>query len=602
VIETIKSYLVSLGFKVDNTSYQAATKAMGNAEQSVAKFAGGAVTSFAIAGAAVVSFVGAASIGIAKFVGELAQADLETEKLARKLWLGKDAAASYNNTLKAMGVTLEDLYLSPELMKNFQTLNQESKNLRPPTEFAEQMKLVRSVQFEFTRLKLEATYALQWIGYYFMKYMEGPIKQIKQTLSEINGIIVKTMPSWTKVIAQVMSWFARMGITTFRVFKDIIRIFNDLGSAIPRNLKLIGAAIGALAIIIQTGPLGIITATLTALILLLDDFYTYLDGGESAFGPFWQKLIDFYDSLKGSGVFEDFKKGWKDAVETISELLDNAKKEIADFYSNLENKGAIDNFKSSFSNTFEIIQKLLSGAKTWVQDLYKELEKQGVLKDLKKSFEDVVTSVSNLTAAVTKAFNKLLGLKETETVLNGIGKILRDVILVSLKSISEILDGFAGFFNVIASFFRGDILEKTQKAGEEAKKRLDENPDLKNEGYWESLWKTTTGFFTDWKNPEFSDKVTRALGLIAEAMARNKKDKENMTNPEVAGTPGGSPAYSLPTPNYIYPQSTTNTNNNTSIQSSPTYNIYSSDAKSGMEAAQSNYDAMLTRNLSGVVR
>lgn len=590
MMETIKSYLVSLGFSVDSNSYNQATKAIGSVEQGIAKFAGSAVTKFALATTAVASFVAASSIAIAKFVGDLAKADLENEKLARQLWMSKDAAAAYNNTLKAMGVTLQDLYLSPELMRDFQQLNREAKSLRPPTEFAEQMKMVRSIQFEFARMKLEATYALQWIGYYFVKYMEGPMKQIKQTLSEINGVIVKTMPSWTKIIAQVMSWFARMGIAAFRYFKDIARIFNDLGSAIPRNLKLIGAAVAALGVIISTGPFGIITATLLSLILLLDDFYTYLDGGESQFGSFWKKLEDFYNKLKGDGVIEDFKKKWSEAFESISEKIETAGKGIADFYEDLKKNGTIDNLKQGFRTTFKIIKEIFNDAKKWVQDLYAELSKQGVLTDLKNNFENVIGAVSKLFNNVTKLVDKLMGLDETKTTLSKIGNLLQDVIIVSLQTINNLLEAMTGYIETISSLTDGTFLDKTKQAGQSAAERLAQKPEIENQGFWESIWWTTQELTNKWKSQDFTDKFNRALGLVAEAIS----GKEGQNGGSVLGPPA---------PGYIYPQNTqNNTNNNTNVSMNPTFNIYGSDPNATAGAAQNHMESMFIRNMSGVIR
>ncbi|NHN33571.1 hypothetical protein, partial [Paenibacillus agricola] len=444
MMDVIKSYLVSLGFSVDKASYQEVTKVMGGAQQSVAKFAGSAVTQFALAGLAVTTFAATAVLGISNFLDKLAQADLETEKLARQMWLSKDAAAAYSNTLKAMGVTLQDLYLSPELMRNFQELNKEARNLKAPAEFFDQMKEIRAIRFEFTKLKLEATYSLQWIGYYLIKYLESPIKQIKQTLQEVNSVIIKEMPSWTKVIAQVMSWFARMGIAAFKALKDILQLFGDLSSQIPRNLKLIGAAVTAFGLILSTGPVGIFIASLLGLILLLDDFYTYIDGGDSQFGPFWQKLLDLFEGLNGAGFFEEFKRSAKDAFESVSKIVDDAKKSIEDFWKALEDKGALENTEKAFKNTFEILRLLFEGGKTWVQDFFKELEKQGVLTDLKESFEDVIVSVADLAEAVTEAIEKTLGLKETEIILGGIGDILKLVIIASLKTINGLLKSTAG--------------------------------------------------------------------------------------------------------------------------------------------------------------
>lgn len=571
MLETIKSYLVSLGFAVDQNSYNEATKSMDNAEKSVAHFAGSAVAKFAAAGAAVTTFVATAVVGIAKFIGGLAQADLANEKLARQLWTTKENAAAFNNTLKAMGVSLQDLYLSPELMHNFQLLREQSNQMRPPAEFADQMKLIRSIQFEFTRMKLEATYALQWIGYYFVKYMQGPITQIKLTLKDINDTIIKTMPHWTKVVAEVMSWFGRMGVASVRAIKDIARVFDDIGDVIPRNIKLIGAAIIGLGLILRMGPVGMLITAFTTLLLLLDDFYTYLDGGESKFGPFWKKIIDFYDKIRDSGAIDAFKKGLTDAFESISKGIDQARRWLGDFYDDLGKNGTLDNLQQAFTNTFDVIQKLFDGAKTWVQDLWTELGKQGVLTDLKKSFEDVFGAVSNLLKTVTELIDKLLGLDDTKKTLSDIGKLLQDTIIVALQTIDGLLKGIAGYIDVISSVLGGNALDKNKEAGKQAEDRLNQQP---NQGFFGGMLQDITDLFTKWKSPNFSDKVSRALGLFSQSMEP---------------------------PKYTLPGSNTQPNSN-NVTLSQTNNIYGSDPKATADAAQSNMDSFYMRNMRGVVR
>jgi hypothetical protein len=550
MIETIKSYLVSLGFHVDKQSFNEVNKVMEGADKAVLKFAGGAVKEFATAAVAVEAFVAAAVVGIAKFVGDLAQADLANEKLARQMWTSKDNAAAFNNTLKAMGASLQDLYLSPELMRNFQTLRDQASNMRPPAEFNDQMKMIRSIQFEFTRLKLEATYALQWIGYYFVKYMGGPIKDIKLTLKEINDVIIKTMPSWTKVVAQVMSWFGQMGVTTVRAVKDVIRVFDDIGRGIPKNMKLIGAAVAALGLIISSGPIGMIMAAIGGIILLLDDFYTYLNGGDSMFGPFWAKL---------QNVFKDLKQG------------------VNDFWDTLKGNGTIESFEKGFSNTFEVIRKLFAGAKVWVQGLYEELKKQGVLSDLKISFENVIESVGNLFEAVTGLINKVLGFDGTKTGFTTLGKFLNDVIIVSLRTINGLLESIAGYTNGLASIFDGTIMDKMSKSGQEAQKRLEATLDP-DEGFWGSMWQTFKDMMTDsfTGGTGFSDRVRRSMGWISDDLS------------------GRSPGYILP--------GSTSTTNKNNVTMSPTYNIYGSDPQATADAANSKNEWMLNRNFRGLIR
>jgi hypothetical protein len=142
-------------------------------DKTVEKFAGNSVKQFALAGSAVASFFVAANIGIAKYMQGLAKADLQNEMFARRMWMSKENAVAYKNTMSALGAELQDLYLSPELLQRYNELRKQAGQMAPPQEYSEQMKKIRDVTFEFQRLKLEATYAMQWIGYYLSKYLEN---------------------------------------------------------------------------------------------------------------------------------------------------------------------------------------------------------------------------------------------------------------------------------------------------------------------------------------------------------------------------------------------------------------------------------------------
>ena len=553
MLDTIKSYLVSLGFSVDKQSYNMATKAMDEAGHTVEKFAGGAVSKFAIAGAAVSSFAITAVLGIAKFLDELGKASIQNEMLARQMWTTEQNAMAFNSTLKAMGVSLQDLYLSPTLMSQFQELRKEANNLQAPADYKNEIQLIQSISFEFKRMKLEATYALQWIGYYFIKYMSGPILQIKLTLSEINDIVIKTMPHWTKVVAQVMVWFAQFGITTVRAIKDVIRIFDSIGDKIPKNMKLIGAAIAALGLVIDTGPIGIIIAILTAAILLLDDFYAYLDGKQSVFGSFWAKLKGTFGTIQG----------W----------IDKVKAGIASFMDDLNKNGTLDNFQQTFKNTFDIIKKIMDGAKVWAQDLFTELNKTGVLTDLKDSFEKVLGSASNLDKTVSALIDKLLGLKQTKKDLGDIGDLLNGVIIVALKTINGILESMSAYFDTLSALLGGKLPEYTKKSGENASNRLQASGQNQDKGVWGNLWQGLNEMFTDSFTGQttFRDRLIQGFSRIL--------------------TPAS----------YQYPQSSTQ-HNSTSVNLNQTNNIYGSDPKATADAAQNNMDSMYMRNMRGLIR
>jgi uncharacterized protein YwgA len=455
-LDVIKSYLVSLGFSVDKSSFDSATHAVDSAGESLSKFAGKTVKQFAIAGVAVTSFFATAIAGMAKFLNDLGNAQIQYEMLARQMWTTQQNAEAFDTTLKAMGTNLQQLYLSPTLMRQFQELHSQAFEMMPPAEFQQQMQFIQSITFEFKRMKLEGTYALQWIGYYFIKYMAGPITDIQSTLSHINNIIIKTMPYWTKVVAEVMSWFGQFGVTAVEAIKGIAQEFNNIGEKIPNSIKLIGIAILGLAAIASTGPIGLITSGIIALGLAVNDFLTYIHGGQSEFGPFWQKLIDIYNKLKDTGDIDAFKNGFKTAFKDILKFIKDAENGVKDFYKALEKNGTIDNVKKTFQNDFSVIKTLTKDASNWFKSMYKTINKSGVIKDLSDDVTSLFQAVTNVTSAVSGLLDKLLGLKGTQKGIKEVGDWLTNEILNALLTIDTLLKQLVSGLNGLADLFKGN--------------------------------------------------------------------------------------------------------------------------------------------------
>ena len=347
----LEEYLVSLGFKVDSNSLSQAESAMHSAEGFMKRFAGGAVAQFAVATTAVTAFVVAANVALGKFMGELAQNDLEMEKWARAMFTTKENAVVLNNAIKAMGVTMQDLYLSPELLENFNKLRKESIQLLPPEEYGNQMKFIRSIMFEFQRFKLEVTYALQWVGYYLFKYLEKPLQDIKLSFKGFNDMFAKNMPEWTKKIAQFLSWFVRLGAAAWMAGKTIVDIFEQL----PKHLIVAGGALMGFFALMRMGPIGWLIAGLTALLLLIDDYTTYSKGGKAAFGGLW-------DSLKDIGTLAETKK---DIIE-IGKSLDDVMKALEKVYNFFLKGREIDIINGGLSGINTILQNIAIALETIV--------------------------------------------------------------------------------------------------------------------------------------------------------------------------------------------------------------------------------------------
>lgn len=392
MLDVIKSYLVSLGYHVDVPSFQNAKGTMGEMEKVVSKFSDSSVLKFAAAGAAGTGFVSAAVAALQYFTVGVANADLQNEMFARRMWMSKDAAVSYKNSLDALGVSLQDLYLSPELMNKFTQLRQQASTMAPPGGFSEAMKGIRSITFEWQRFKLEASYAVYWVGYYLTKYLSGPMFGLKGGLKEINDSITANMPKWTKNVAQFLSWLTRLGNSAYLAGKSIRDIWNSLGDS---TKKVAGITAGFFALL-KMGPVGWIIAGLTTLLLLLDDFYTYEQGGKSALPKLWEWVDQFKKSLQDDGTISDFKENLEDLSGNLLDVATNIGK-ILDYFAELVGYDSV-------------LKMFLTGLNTLLENTSSFLATiAGSLKDIHGYLTDNPEESKQGVQQRNKGFSKLFG-------------------------------------------------------------------------------------------------------------------------------------------------------------------------------------------------
>lgn len=410
-MDIIKEYLVSLGFNVDDKSFNDTNKAIDSVEKSTTKMAKGVVGDFLKAGLGITAFVATAVTGIAKYISSLGQAQIQNEIFARRMWTTQDSAMALNSTLKAMGVTLQDLYLSPTLMEQFQKLNQEARNLQAPSEYKVQMKFIQSITFEFTRMKLEAAYSLQWIGYYFVKYMAGPLGQIKTSLDNVNNIIVKTMPQWTRIIAVGLVDIVKFGQTIWWALTNVGTFLKNLTDSIPSSIKIIAGTL-----LLLSSPIAIIIAGL----LLLQDYLTFKSGGKSIFEGLWKDLSKFGN---------------------INDTLNNIKKSINGFFDDLGKNGVGKNFEDAFKKFIDTVKILGVDFSGWFSQFLSDLNKDG-------TFEKIITDFSKLVDSLSTFLNDFVKNKDVQKFFSEFGKLfsygLRDALSYVdqlIKGLTQVIEG-----------------------------------------------------------------------------------------------------------------------------------------------------------------
>lgn len=265
MFETIKEYLIGIGFKVDDSSMQKARQAMQGTEKVLANFATTTAGNFAIAAVGITTFFAIAEAGFAKFIGGLANTDMEIQKFSRHMFMTQQNAYGVKMAMDAMGAKsmsdLQDIAMIPEQRERFQNLRAEANSLMPSKEYETYMKQVRDIQFELSRMQMEATIGFQKTGYFFLKYMQEPIMEFLNGLKTFNFNFIQNLPQLAKGIASGMS-------DIFNLTNSIIELLNETGI-----LKVVGLI--AKEFIVATGNM---IKGLTAIIKLVTALVKLIKG------------------------------------------------------------------------------------------------------------------------------------------------------------------------------------------------------------------------------------------------------------------------------------------------------------------------------------
>lgn len=412
--EILKEYLVALGLQ-DNMTGKL-NKSLDEAGKATSKFAGSFGKQFLIAGTAVATMAAGAGMALSKFIGSLVSTDDELQKFASDMNMTRDEAFRTKSALDVMGKSMEEVKADPKLLEQFKELRANAEAIQVP-DMSKGLDSVRGISTEFLKLKQTAMAGLQWVGHYLFKYIDKPLQDVKKTLGGINEFLQGNVTKWADKIGMALSWIVRLGTTVIRgasaVFKAIQKVFD----MIPGNVKIAIAAFGALAAFIKMGPIGKLITIITAAILLLDDFFTYLDGGDSLLGPFWQVLID---------LFSGFTEGGKDALNFFSE----------DFI-----PGLFDAISSFFP---KLVEMAMSFVKPLVEFAVKVVE--GIIKVVTDILPPLLKLVGDLVdtllAAVLDYLPELidLGTQLLTSLITGIVDMIPKLVDVAVTIIDKLLE------------------------------------------------------------------------------------------------------------------------------------------------------------------
>jgi hypothetical protein len=302
--EVLQEYLVGLGFKIDKPGFDQFKRVLDDVSRFAHEKTSGMASNYVKAASLIVGALASVTTATVGLMDKIAQADLGYQKFALRMYMANDVAKQLKITTDALGESISDIAWLPELRDRYFSLMSQAKGMETPGDAQGQLKQLRDIRFEFTRMKVEAVYAFQWIGYYMFKYLSGPLGGIQEGLKKFNDFIQDKMPRWTDTIAKWMSIVLNLGKTGIRVFSELFDALKRVWEILPQVGKEIAILGGVVAAVWFAGPMGRAVIVLSTLILLIDDFYAYLDGRKSSqrLAPIWGALMvwahEFSELLK----------------------------------------------------------------------------------------------------------------------------------------------------------------------------------------------------------------------------------------------------------------------------------------------------------------
>jgi hypothetical protein len=215
----------------------------------------------------------------AQFLSGMAKADIEVQKFARRMLTTVENARSLKAVMDQMGIKdideLKDIALNPELRQQFLELRKTAEALRLNADTRDGFKNIRALEFEFQKTGLIWGYFWNQLAGDIGKFLSGPLSDLKSGLAFINTMLEKHLPRLAYDVAEVVGIFGKLGDILVKIgmlANPLIQMFLLFGNMDAKNFTVLD--------VFET-LLDVINAILGGLNKLLNFGF---DGGKISFG------------------------------------------------------------------------------------------------------------------------------------------------------------------------------------------------------------------------------------------------------------------------------------------------------------------------------
>lgn len=385
----LEEYLVRIGAEVDKDAFAGAAKAINNLSGMLGKL--GSILKY-----------GGIVVGLAKVtesvidnIKAVADADLEYQKLAQSMWVTKDTAKTLSVILKTMGASQEDVAWVPELREQFFRLRQEMAELSTPADADGQLAWIREIGYDVQSLQLKLKMFKEWVVYYLIKELQPYIKEFQEFIRWLNDKFGKSLPALARKVASVLASVVRVAMSLVKALKWLFEGIYNFIDALPSKTKALVAVFAVVGAAIMAGPFGLMMMAIGTALIMLEDFFGYLEGRESSetLKPLWKWLTDENNPLRR--LIEKLEEGIAFILEKLTELFEKVFTEERQ-----------ENLKKTVANIAKGVAEIAEGLATIVEKIFGK--KYPVVKKFWDFFLIAVGKVVDKVLTLTNSMGHLM--------------------------------------------------------------------------------------------------------------------------------------------------------------------------------------------------
>lgn len=385
----LEEYLVRIGAEVDKDAFAGVAKAINNLSGMLGKL--GSILKYGGI------FVGLAKVteAVIDNIKAVASADLEYQKLAQSMWVTKDTAKTLSVVLKTMGASQEDVAWVPELREQFFRLRQEMAELSTPADADNQLAWIREIGYDVQSLQLKLKMFKEWVVYYLIKELQPYIKEFQEFIRWLNDKFGKSLPALARKVASVLASVVRVAMSLVKALKWLFEGIYNFIDALPSKTKALVAVFAVVGAAIMAGPFGLMMMAIGTALIMLEDFFGYLEGRESSntLKPLWKWLTDENNPLRR--LIEKLKEGIAFILEKLTELFEKV------FTEERQEK-----LKKTVANIAKGVAEIAEGLATIVESIFGK--KYPVVKKFWDFFLTAVGKVVDKVLTLTNSMGHLM--------------------------------------------------------------------------------------------------------------------------------------------------------------------------------------------------